>query len=242
MILKNKYMLLTVALFCVTECALILGELILDLHKVKDVLEEQEKASFDFVKGLNQRYPVHVPSPDLDIDDVYTLLLQSNVSWPSPNSLQALNSSGSGLNSSLYANHYMTGITTNINNITSSTSGGSNSSSSGSSSGSISSNNYLSYASSVLQHYHRHRKRSAEDYFQTGYVITRNNKSGSTDSSPRAVTHGSPATAMQQSSAVGHTSHRGHDDNSLEKKIASALHTASITICSILVFEVRIIY
>ena len=35
MILKNKYMLLTVALFCVTECALILGELILDLHKVK---------------------------------------------------------------------------------------------------------------------------------------------------------------------------------------------------------------
>ncbi|XP_059178887.1 uncharacterized protein LOC131958020 [Physella acuta] len=36
-VLKNKYTLLTVALFCVTECALILGELFLDLQKVKDI-------------------------------------------------------------------------------------------------------------------------------------------------------------------------------------------------------------
>lgn len=34
-VLKSKYVLLTVALFCVTDCALVLGELILDLHKVK---------------------------------------------------------------------------------------------------------------------------------------------------------------------------------------------------------------
>ena len=37
--LKSKYVLLTVALFCVTDCALVLGELILDLHKVKGTIK-----------------------------------------------------------------------------------------------------------------------------------------------------------------------------------------------------------
>ena len=47
-VLKSKYVLLTVALFCVTDCALVLGELILDLHKVKGKMKGPKPKIFDF--------------------------------------------------------------------------------------------------------------------------------------------------------------------------------------------------
>ncbi|KAI8783554.1 hypothetical protein BgiBS90_015170, partial [Biomphalaria glabrata] len=81
-ILKNKYTLLTVALFCVTECALILGELILDLRKVKDVLTAKDVSGQNFLSTLRARYP-GVLASEVDIDIVYDAIARSCILWTS---------------------------------------------------------------------------------------------------------------------------------------------------------------
>ncbi|KAL8614172.1 hypothetical protein ACOMHN_026389 [Nucella lapillus] len=79
--LKSKYMLLTVALFCVTDCALVLGELILDLHKVKDTLETSERVIYEFKKTLSETYPSHIADMDTDIKDIFDLIIRSRIIW-----------------------------------------------------------------------------------------------------------------------------------------------------------------
>ncbi|KAH9505434.1 Cullin-1, partial [Bulinus truncatus] len=81
--LKNKYTLLTVALFCVTECALILGELILDLHKVKDVLETKDAAAKHFIAKLFDKYPGVLPNVDVEITVIYEAIMRSCIIWSS---------------------------------------------------------------------------------------------------------------------------------------------------------------
>ena len=48
-IFKSKYMLLTVVILCILDCALVLGELTLDLHKVKGIEPHFEILSFRFI-------------------------------------------------------------------------------------------------------------------------------------------------------------------------------------------------
>nr|KAG5685550.1 hypothetical protein BaRGS_001973 [Batillaria attramentaria] len=79
--LKSKYVLLTVALFCVTDCALVLGELILDLHRVKDTLETSEQAIQDFKLTLHKAYPKEVPDVDADIKDIFNKISYSRIEW-----------------------------------------------------------------------------------------------------------------------------------------------------------------
>ncbi|XP_046561370.1 uncharacterized protein LOC124270375 [Haliotis rubra] len=79
-ILKSKYMLLTVVLFCVTDCALVLGELILDLHKVKDSLERSEGKISEFVRELQKQYPDTIAEEENN-DHIFEKLLQSNIYW-----------------------------------------------------------------------------------------------------------------------------------------------------------------
>ncbi|XP_041367457.1 uncharacterized protein LOC121382048 [Gigantopelta aegis] len=81
-ILKSKYMLLTVVLFCVTDCALVLGELILDLHKVRDTLENSEQMVETFILRLRTRYPVNINETDsTEIEQVFQKILEANISW-----------------------------------------------------------------------------------------------------------------------------------------------------------------
>ncbi|KAK3577940.1 hypothetical protein CHS0354_020818 [Potamilus streckersoni] len=91
-ILKSKYMLLTVVILCVTDCALVLGELTLDLHKVKVSLEDTNvliSATEDFLWKIQKAFPsMHRRSPS----DIFKMLLSINwtIAWNS-NTLEFVN-------------------------------------------------------------------------------------------------------------------------------------------------------
>ncbi|XP_070198976.1 uncharacterized protein [Littorina saxatilis] len=80
-VLKSKYVLLTVALFCVTDCALVLGELILDLHKVKGTLESSEEMMDSLKRHLHENYPLHITDVDMDNHLVLDMISQSRILW-----------------------------------------------------------------------------------------------------------------------------------------------------------------
>ncbi|XP_069131680.1 uncharacterized protein [Argopecten irradians] len=82
---KSKYMLLTVVLLCITDCALVLGELTLDLHKVKVTLEENEKLTESttvFLKNMrlqHQQYLIGKQFPQI-FDMIQSASIQWNIS------------------------------------------------------------------------------------------------------------------------------------------------------------------
>ncbi|XP_045174776.2 uncharacterized protein LOC123536056 [Mercenaria mercenaria] len=80
-IFKSKHVLLTVVILCIVDCALVLGELALDLYKVKATLEDSEtlkSATETFMVELTAIHPV---INDKSPFDIFAMLLGSTVIW-----------------------------------------------------------------------------------------------------------------------------------------------------------------
>ena len=154
----------------------------------------------------------------MEIDDVYTLILRSNITWDMNSSdefyLTSFKDSNSNDNFKISNNVLSGGNRSNLESFRDTI--------------------------SIPPYHHSHHRRSSGEFIQTGIILA-NNKTESPVSNRnlQSVKHKNIMAAMKKRIEI---SHRGHADNSLEKNIASALHTASITICSILVFEVRKIF
>ncbi|XP_033753208.1 uncharacterized protein LOC117336706 [Pecten maximus] len=79
---KSKYMLLTVVVLCITDCALVLGELTLDLHKVKVTLEENEKLTESTTVFLkNMRLQHHQYLIGKQFPEVFDMLMAASIQW-----------------------------------------------------------------------------------------------------------------------------------------------------------------
>ncbi|GAB1599919.1 uncharacterized protein LOC115214246 isoform X4 [Argonauta hians] len=89
MFFHSRFVILTVVILCVLDCALVLGELILDLHSVRDTLQETEKLSDNFVKKLREKYPEDMPPKGQTHPLVYSYekVLDSVMTWPKNSSL-----------------------------------------------------------------------------------------------------------------------------------------------------------
>ncbi|XP_021353072.1 uncharacterized protein LOC110450124 isoform X2 [Mizuhopecten yessoensis] len=79
---KSKYMLLTVVVLCITDCALVLGELTLDLHKVKVTLEENEKlteSTTTFLKNMRSQHQHYLIGKQFP--EVFDMLMAASIQW-----------------------------------------------------------------------------------------------------------------------------------------------------------------
>lgn len=82
MFFHSRFVILTVVILCVLDCALVLGELILDLHSVRDTLHETEKLSDSFIVKLRQKYPAHINDLEDDLFYIYEKVLDAVMTWP----------------------------------------------------------------------------------------------------------------------------------------------------------------
>ncbi|XP_033752117.1 uncharacterized protein LOC117335940 isoform X2 [Pecten maximus] len=79
--LHSKHVLLVIVGLNVLDCILVLGELILDVHFIVDLLDTADRQSQHFLNTIEEKYP-DVP-PVQDIDGLYSELLLANISWRS---------------------------------------------------------------------------------------------------------------------------------------------------------------
>ncbi|XP_052799460.1 uncharacterized protein LOC128231081 [Mya arenaria] len=81
-LLLNKYVLLVIVVLNIIDCALVLGELILDLHHVKDILFESQQSSASFLEQLQLQYPSEFSSHRAShIEHVYDKILEAWLVW-----------------------------------------------------------------------------------------------------------------------------------------------------------------
>ncbi|XP_033752439.1 putative uncharacterized protein DDB_G0277255 [Pecten maximus] len=75
-------MLLLVVVLNVIDCALVLGELVLDLHHVKDILSHSQKTSSVFLQRLQASYPENIVYTDTnDLKKIYEQILRAKIDW-----------------------------------------------------------------------------------------------------------------------------------------------------------------
>lgn len=79
---KSKYMLLALVTLCILDCALVLGELTLDLYKVKVTLEETESFTnsthtFLFLMKKANEHTLH----GKQTQDIFDMLLDATIQW-----------------------------------------------------------------------------------------------------------------------------------------------------------------
>ncbi|XP_060074503.1 uncharacterized protein LOC132554210 [Ylistrum balloti] len=77
--LHSKHVLLIIVGLNVIDCILVLGELILDVHFIVDLLDTSDKQSQQFQSAIEEKYP-DVP-PVYDIKQLYEELLLADISW-----------------------------------------------------------------------------------------------------------------------------------------------------------------
>ncbi|CAI9725237.1 Hypothetical predicted protein [Octopus vulgaris] len=87
MFFHSRFVILTVVILCVLDCALVLGELILDLHSVRDTLQETEKLSDSFINKLRKKYPADMEGMQEHLIYVYEKVLDSVMTWPKNSSV-----------------------------------------------------------------------------------------------------------------------------------------------------------
>ncbi|XP_014770462.1 uncharacterized protein LOC106869300 isoform X1 [Octopus bimaculoides] len=87
MFFHSRFVILTVVILCVLDCALVLGELILDLHSVRDTLQETEKLSDSFINKLRNKYPTDMEGMQEHLIYVYEKVLDSVMTWPKNSSV-----------------------------------------------------------------------------------------------------------------------------------------------------------
>ncbi|XP_060072456.1 mucin-2-like [Ylistrum balloti] len=75
-------MLLLVVVLNIIDCGLVLGELVLDLHHVKDILSHSQKTSSVFLQRLQANYPDNVAYTDInDLRTIYEQILRAKIEW-----------------------------------------------------------------------------------------------------------------------------------------------------------------
>ncbi|XP_052802585.1 uncharacterized protein LOC128232854 [Mya arenaria] len=84
MVLHSKQVLLAVVILNLVDCCLVLGELVLDIHYVKELRHETEYTSAKFIVEMESRYPdvIHGHSID-DIGRLYSEIYKAQCFWPS---------------------------------------------------------------------------------------------------------------------------------------------------------------
>ncbi|CAG2213701.1 unnamed protein product [Mytilus edulis] len=84
---KSKYMLLTLVILCILDCALVLGELTLDLYKVKVTLEETENFtnSTQYFLALIRHSNEQILKGK-QTQEIFNMLLQATIQWNISNS------------------------------------------------------------------------------------------------------------------------------------------------------------
>lgn len=79
---KSKYMLLTLVILCIVDCALVLGELTLDLYKVKVTLEETENFTNSTLQFLLSVRKIHQHTlHGKQTQDIFDMLLDATIHW-----------------------------------------------------------------------------------------------------------------------------------------------------------------
>ncbi|XP_061166946.1 uncharacterized protein LOC133175833 [Saccostrea echinata] len=82
---KSKAVLLTVVILCIVDCALVLGELTLDLYKVKVTLEDNEEftnSATMFLLKIKQRNPEALGNKEYD--QVFDMISTAEIKWNLP--------------------------------------------------------------------------------------------------------------------------------------------------------------
>ncbi|XP_050410768.1 uncharacterized protein LOC126825243 [Patella vulgata] len=82
-ILHSKHIVIFVIFLTISDCALVIGELILDLYTVKKSLEKLEERSSRLMDGLESKYPSEFSGDSrmLDIDYVIDRLFHADIQW-----------------------------------------------------------------------------------------------------------------------------------------------------------------
>ncbi|XP_052067193.1 uncharacterized protein LOC127706577 [Mytilus californianus] len=81
-LLRSKNVLMMIVILNVFDCGLVLGELILDLHHVKDILTNVEQSSSTFLENLQNKYPDEIEYTDLSyLEEIYSKLSNANIEW-----------------------------------------------------------------------------------------------------------------------------------------------------------------
>ncbi|XP_022300884.2 uncharacterized protein LOC111109086 isoform X1 [Crassostrea virginica] len=79
---KSKAVLMTVVCLCIVDCALVLGELTLDLYKVKVTLEDNERFTNNttmFLLKVKQQYPRILSNKEYE--QVFDMILTAGIKW-----------------------------------------------------------------------------------------------------------------------------------------------------------------
>ncbi|XP_063400511.1 uncharacterized protein LOC134685057 isoform X1 [Mytilus trossulus] len=81
-LLRSKNVLMMIVILNVFDCGLVLGELILDLHHVKDILTNVEQSSATFLENLQNKYPNEIEYTDLSyLGEIYSKLSKADIEW-----------------------------------------------------------------------------------------------------------------------------------------------------------------
>ncbi|KAK3610877.1 hypothetical protein CHS0354_034338 [Potamilus streckersoni] len=80
--LHAKFVLLSVVLLNITDCTLVLGELMLDIKYVTNLLSKSVKSAESFLNSMKQRYPTTLKYVQtVNIETLYSEILRADVIW-----------------------------------------------------------------------------------------------------------------------------------------------------------------
>ncbi|XP_076450385.1 uncharacterized protein LOC143286633 [Babylonia areolata] len=82
-ILHSKYIIIVVIILTITDCALVIAELILDLYSVKKTLAQSERRVETFVDQLQDKYRAELTGGEgpINVDSLFHTILQSSIVW-----------------------------------------------------------------------------------------------------------------------------------------------------------------
>ncbi|KAL3842989.1 hypothetical protein ACJMK2_020957 [Sinanodonta woodiana] len=90
-LLHTKLVLLIVVLLNIIDCILVLGELILDIHYVKELIQTSDESFTRFVSTMKQQYPTELsPFSAKKMDDFFVKIASGNCSWVHHESVEDL--------------------------------------------------------------------------------------------------------------------------------------------------------
>ncbi|KAK3607454.1 hypothetical protein CHS0354_015598 [Potamilus streckersoni] len=79
-VLHSKQVLLMIVVLNVVDCLLVLGELMLDIHYMKDLVEESSTTTYNFFRAMQEKYPSDIPESD-SMSMFYKKVVQANCTW-----------------------------------------------------------------------------------------------------------------------------------------------------------------
>ncbi|XP_046373431.1 uncharacterized protein LOC124146915 isoform X1 [Haliotis rufescens] len=88
-ILHSKYIVIFVIILTITDCALVIGELILDLYSVKKTLRTNSDRTKGFVDNIRNKYPREFSPGYIDVDAFYNRIVAARIMWSSVENITA---------------------------------------------------------------------------------------------------------------------------------------------------------